>query len=179
MNKFNFPLQKFFKCTRGSVLPFYALGMPVFLLLGMQVLDTGLQFIRHSQLQHLSRQGAQIGLLAASDSILNMAQNVSNTLCGTEFPPAFCGSPNPFDYLGDPNIHAALSTPASQDLIRNTVSDFMIQKDPKQNLQNSDLQIIFDLPPPQSNWVLTLQVKIIDPQYSNLQVSSKSFLPLF
>ncbi len=177
----------FIKNEDGFVLPFMAILLPIFMLIGTLIVDGGNLYIRHDQIRFLAQEGANSGILTLGNMLENKAKNNFNTICSVEFPPAKCSSSNIFDFLNNTDIQNIILNISNQNLIKSSGKKFISDFDPQNNLTNSHIEIIF----PHEYFVgnsVKILVKIktivpgflekIIPETREISVEVKSFLAL-
>jgi hypothetical protein len=124
----------------GFVLVFTALSLPLILLIGVLVLQSGQLFIRQAQLNFLTRQTAQSGALYLANTVRSQAeQNYSNQCSGLE-PPEICSSNLWSDFIAVTEIETLSQSPQVLQALRENLTDFAIVSDPKQQITNPDFR---------------------------------------
>ena len=125
----------------GLITVLTAIILPIILLTGALVLESGKLYVRHSQIEHLSRQAGQSGLLLLSQRFQEQANTNYEATCNVESPPAKCSSQDPFDFLNQSEIETLLIT-STTEVVQNA-QRFALQADPEGTLTETDVTIIF------------------------------------
>lgn len=136
-------MNNFFDQDDGMVLAFVAMVLPVVLLIGALMIDGGLLYIRHGEIEHLSRQSGQSGLLALSQALETEASNNYQDLCDVEFPPSLCDSTNLFDFLTETEINDLVLNGVSQSTVTSNTLNFGTTYDPRTTLAADDMAVTF------------------------------------
>lgn len=131
------------KKQAGSILTFSALILPVLLLIGALVLESGNFYIRHVQLKNLTRQAANSGIIAFSQIIEQQAGENKDTFCLVEIPPENCNSLNLFDFLTLAQVQTMALNTINQESVRNNITNFLTVYDPQQKIILEDISIFF------------------------------------
>ena len=181
-------MNKFFTQEDGLVLALSALVLPVMLLIGALMIDGGQLYIRHGEVEHLSRQSGQSGLLALSEIIIAQATQNYNAQCNVLLPPSRCGSNNLFDFLSETDLNNLIFNIPHQNRVTQNTLDFALEFDPRQQLQDSDLTVTFPhLYSPGDNQVRilvavdttpTLLLGSVFPHNNAIKYQSIAYLPL-
>lgn len=136
-------MNKIFVQEDGLVLVLTALTLPVILLIAALMIDGGQLYQRHGEIEHLSRQSGQSGLLAFSSVLKAQAQANYQAECSTEFPPEKCDSTNLFDFLSPAEIDGLIVNASHQNAVTTNVSSFGIDFDPREKLSAAEFDITF------------------------------------
>jgi len=177
----------FIKNEDGFVLAFTAILLPVFMLIGVLIIDGGNLYIRHEQVRHLSKEGANSGILVLEGLLDAKAQNNYNSICvGTPLP-VVCSSTNIFDFLSSTEVQNIILNVGNQNQVKLSVINFIKDFDPENSLTVSDITVVFPHEYSGGN-VVKILVKIktnakgffetILPNSREIKVESKSYLTL-
>ncbi len=179
-------MKKFMTDEEGMVLVFSALVLPVLLLVGIFVLDSGQLYVRHGQLQHLARQGANSGILAFGDILQVRAAANKGALCEVEFPPGICSSTNRFDFLSSTEVQLLAQSLSTQAQVQAAVEAYLKQYDPAAVLEEDQVLVEFPFEAEASVDQVKIKVEIEDqaagflvkllPQVRTVQVEAQSFM---
>ena len=127
----------------GLVLAFSALVLPILLLIGAIMIDGGQLFIRHGEIEHLSRQSGQSGLLKIAEILEASAhQNYQNT-CEAPLPPSKCSSQNMFDFLSHSEVNQLILNANNQTQVTNNATNFSLDYDPREKLESDEINITY------------------------------------
>jgi len=177
-------LNKLFIQKDGLTLTLTALSLPIILLIGVLIIDGGKLYLRHSQIEHLSRQSGQSGLLQLSVLINDQATANYQVLCQVETPPEQCDSSNLFDFLSETEIRdIILNTIHQADIIQNT-QIFGVQFDPQKNLTTTNISVTYPYLYAPNDDVVRLVVNIttipdqLFSQTAPINYQSIAYLPL-
>lgn len=168
------------------VLAFTALSLPIILLIGVLVLQSGQLFIRHSELQFLTRQAAQSGMLSLAQTLRQQAEQNYRVQCAGLEPPEICNSTIWSDFMETSAIEALSQSPTAQQSLQAHLVGFVAVADPQQALINPDLSydlkiqsgsldrlsLTLFLVEPQSNWL----GNVIRPQDYQIETQALAFL---
>ena len=124
---------------KGLVMVFTAMVLPVILMIGALIIDGGSLYTRHSEIEHLSRQSGQSGLLELSKILeLQATQNYA-VQCSVETPPAKCSSSNLFEFLTATEIQNIVLNGTNQNTVTTNVETFSLNYDPQSNLTEENI----------------------------------------
>ena len=149
----------------GSLVSFTALILPVLLLIGALILESGNFYIRHTQLENLTRQAANSGLIAFSQILEQSANENKDNLCLVEIPPEICSSLNLFDFLTLSQVQILATNTLNQNAIRNNINDFLVIYDPQQQINSENISIIFPVEEITESVKLKVVIEIIPNQF--------------
>jgi len=179
-------MKKFIESEEGMVLAFSALTLPVLLLVGIFVLDSGQLYVRQGQLQHLARQAANSGILAFGEVLEVRAATNKASLCAVDFPPSVCSSTNRFDFLTDTEVQLLAQSLSTQVTVNNAVQSYSKQYDPEELLEDEQIEVEFPFETESLVDEVKIRVVINDqasgflvevlPQVRQVQVEAQSFL---
>jgi Flp pilus assembly protein TadG len=180
-------LRNWLKDESGLVLVLTALVLPVILLLGTMVLQSGQSYQRQAQLQFLARQSANRALLKVSRHFENQARANYQSQCGVELPPSICSSDDWADFLSVSEAVALAQSDTLREEVKATVESFALQYDPAQALMVEAVRSEFPLTQiadrislrvtfsePLRNWVGAFN----SPEEVTIEVESLSYLSL-
>lgn len=178
----------FLKDESGIVLPFTALVLPVILLIGLLVLQSGELYRRQAQLQFVARQAANSALVPAAGVLKTQAEVNYESTCNVEFPPGVCGSDNLFDFLNLAEAQGLMQQTSTRTLVQQEGQNFSLAADPKEALLTDFVTVEFpyeyagghqavvrvSIAEPQTNWLGNL----LSSENYQLRVEAQSFLSL-
>lgn len=172
----------------GVVLVFTALVLPVVLLVGVFILQSGELYRRQAELQFVAQQTANSVLIPVGEVLKNQAEVNFEATCNTEFPPSVCSSDSLFSFLSLGEIQNLIAQASTQNLISTEAQQFVVQADPQKSLQAEDVQFSFPhaynggrsatariiLTEPQTRWI----GNFLRPEHYTIEVTAESFLKL-
>lgn len=179
-------MKNFMLNESGMVLAFSALVLPVLLLVGIFVLDSGQLYVRHGQLQHLARQAANSGILAFGEVLELRATANRTALCAIEFPPSVCSSTNRFDFLTNTEVQLLAQSLSTQTRVSEAVKFYSKQYDPEARLETDQILVEFPFENETATNEIKIKVEINDeapgflvkvlPQVRTVKVEAQSFM---
>ncbi|NCP66870.1 hypothetical protein GW756_01015 [bacterium] len=131
---------------QGFVVAFTALVLPVILMLGVLVLQSGQLYIRQAQLQFSVRQAANSGLIPLAQALKAQAEANYQNSCEVEFPPDECDSSSWQDFLSSTEAHAMAAQANIYEAVESEVTQFLETTDPKLFLAAENLTLVFPVP---------------------------------
>lgn len=160
-------LNKFLRLWRhdesGLVLAFTALLMPIILLLGVLIIQSGQLYIRQAELQFLARQAANSALMPVAKRIQTQALANRKALCSAEPPlPSLCSSLNWQDFLNETEIKNLVKSASVYQTVALEIETFSVGFDPQKKLQ-ADF-ISFEFPLLEVPDRLSVKVELVEPQ---------------
>lgn len=183
-------LVKLWRCFKNDedafVLVFTAFLLPIILLVGVLVLQSGQLFIRQAELEFLTRQAAQSGILSLSQTLRQQAeQNYSIQCTGSELP-EICSSNIWSDFIAITEIETLSQSPSVKQFLQTHLEAFVVVADPQKKIANPDLHYdlkiqtgVFDrviltlfLAEPQSSWL----GNVIRPEHYKIETQALAFL---
>ncbi len=172
---------------RAFVLAFTALLLPIILLIGVLVLQSGQLFIRQAELKFLTRQAAKSGMLSLAHTLRQQAEENYNVQCsGVVEAPEICSSDIWSDFIATSDIETLSQSPTVRQALQTHLASFVVTADPKKIILNPDLHYdlkvqagSFDrlaltlfLVEPQSNWL----GNVIRPEDYQIETQALAFL---
>lgn len=172
----------------GLVLALSALALPVILLVGVLILQSGALYHRQAQLQFMARQAANSALIPAATVLKNQAENNHDSTCSVEFPPSICSSDNLFDFLTLSEAQGLVQQASTQIVVQQEGKNFAVATDPSTSLRNEAITVEFPynyqggshavarvvITEEQISWL----GNVLRPTNYALTVEAESFLPL-
>ncbi len=133
-----------FQDSGGFVLPFAAMVLMTWFLVGGIIIDAGNLYIRHGELQHLAKQSANTGIITFSQALQEVANANKTAICyGGEEPPEVCISENIFDFLSAEEILVSVSSASVQQQVIGASKDFSKIYDRLGLISDENIQVIF------------------------------------
>jgi hypothetical protein len=120
------------------VLSFTALTLPLILLIGVLVLQSGQLFIRQAELEFLTRQTAQSGVLKLAETLRAKATENYTQQCDILEPPLICNSDTWSNFISVVEIENVTESPFLQQSLRTNLLDFLQVADPQKLILNPD-----------------------------------------
>lgn len=147
----------------GVVLVFSALVLPLILLFGVIILQSGQLYIRQAELQFRVRQAANSGLMSVAQSFKVQAEINYQTQCIVDFPPSICQLKLWSDFLTQAEAQELVNQSITQNLVNAEIQDFLQNADPKYHEARWEVDIIFPYLEIQSHRVAA-RVELTEPQ---------------
>lgn len=138
----------------GVVLAFSALVLPLILLFGVIVLQSGQLYIRQAELQFMVRQAVNSGLISLAQLLKAQAETNYQTQCAVEFPPSICGSKLWSDFLSPAEAQVFAQQPSTVALVNTEIRNFLHTVDSQSKQTLWEVQIIFPDPVAQSDRIM-------------------------
>lgn len=172
----------------GLVLAFTALCLPVILLIGVLVLQSGQLYVRQAQLQFLARQAANSALIPVAEILQAEAEENYKDTCDVEFPPGVCSSDDWTDFLTPAQAQSLAAQSSTINLVDDEANNFSVTQDPQALLDPRGVTTDFPVSPspsdqlivevvitePQTNWI----GNILSPDDFNITATARSYLNL-
>jgi len=147
----------------GLVLAFSAILMPVILLLGVLIIQSGQLYVRQAELQFLSRQIANSALVPVAKQIQAQALVNRTTLCSVEPPlPSVCSSQNWQDFLNGEALKNLVESESVYQAVALEIETFAEAFDPQKKLQVESISFEFPLLTVSDR--LSVKVELAEPQ---------------
>lgn len=151
------------KDESGLVLVFSALVLPIILLIGVLVLQSGQLYVRQAQLQFVARQAANSSLIPVAELLKLAAESNYQNTCNVEFPPGVCSSHDWTDFLTLTQAQNLTRQTSTVALVGSEVQSFATNTDPKALLRPEYLVVEFPFNVSDSSQAVA-RVRIIEPQ---------------
>jgi hypothetical protein len=149
----------------GLVLVFSALALPIILLLGVLVLQSGQLYERQAQLKFVARQAASSGLVPLAQKLQTQAELNYQAQCEVEFPPSICSASHWTAFLSASEAESLANQASMVAVVETAIREFVVTADPRAKLEPSAVEIIF----PVSNGVadkIQARVELVEVQVS-------------
>jgi hypothetical protein len=158
-------IRLWFEDKNGFVLVFSALVLPIILLLGVLVLQSGQLYGRQSQLQFIVRQASSSGLVPLAELLKNQAEVRYQAQCFVELPPAQCETPAWTDFITVAEAKAIANQPSSSAMVQAEVQNFIAASLGKTDTPETEVILVFPITHAGLNRI-SARVQLIEPQTS-------------
>lgn len=136
-------VNNFLNSENGFTTSFTAMVLPVILILGMLILESGNFYIRHEHLRNLAKQSANSGIIKFSQILIKQAETNKNIICNVEILPEKCSSSNLFDFLTSTEIQNSIYDLNNKNSIITNTKNFAKNYDPLSNLSENNISVTF------------------------------------